>query len=298
MKKVHTHYDNLKVARNAPQEVIRAAYKTLSQKYHPDRNENSEESHRVMKIINESYSVLSDSEKRALHDQWIAEQEGSSEKTKTSTPANDQVEVPAPTSGHCYYSDLSESEKQHFAKRINGENKDQYVIQLDGVKLNYLWMLLLSGWFYYVINDATEYKWGDDTVLWYAGITLFAGVFLGKNAAWIYSWHKKPLKSLLMVTPLYVIKTRFDQLWYWPIWTISDIKAVHNYRNGVYQDTSLSLYFDGKQENFSISPESAYQLLLNRLQGFDERFRAAVRGNNVEYLINNDDFIGRQSKQS
>ena len=41
MTKVRTHYDNLKVARNAPPEVIRAAYKALAQKYHPDRNSNN-----------------------------------------------------------------------------------------------------------------------------------------------------------------------------------------------------------------------------------------------------------------
>lgn len=298
MKKVHTHYDNLKVARNAPQEVIRAAYKTLSQKYHPDRNQNSQESHRVMKIINESYGVLSDPQKRALHDQWIAEQEGASNETKSTASKNEQVEVPAPISGGCYYDDLSESEKKHIKQRVSGSIKNQYLIQLDGVKLNYLWMLLLSGWFYYVLNDATEYRWSEDTVLWYAGLTLFAGFFLGKNATWIYSWHRKPLKSLLIVTPLYVIKTRFDRLWYWPIWTISDIKATHNYRNGAYQDTSLSLYFDGKQESFTISPESAYQLFLNRLQGYDERFRAALRANDIEYVINNDDFITRKAEQA
>ena len=35
---MHTHYDNLKVTRGAPAEVIRAAYKALSQRYHPDKN--------------------------------------------------------------------------------------------------------------------------------------------------------------------------------------------------------------------------------------------------------------------
>ena len=75
MKNIRTHYDNLKVARNAPPEVIRAAYKTLSQKHHPDRNGNSAESQRVMKIINESYAVLSDPEARRRHDAWILEQE-------------------------------------------------------------------------------------------------------------------------------------------------------------------------------------------------------------------------------
>ncbi|MAL93752.1 MAG: hypothetical protein CME40_01505 [Haliea sp.] len=75
MKNIRTHYDNLKVARNAPPEVIRAAYKTLSQKHHPDRNGNSAESQRVMKIINDSYAVLSDPVARRKHDAWIIEQE-------------------------------------------------------------------------------------------------------------------------------------------------------------------------------------------------------------------------------
>ena len=35
MPTIRTHYDNLKVARNAPPEVIRAAYRVLAQKYHP-----------------------------------------------------------------------------------------------------------------------------------------------------------------------------------------------------------------------------------------------------------------------
>ena len=58
--RIYTHYDNLKVARNAPPEVIRAAYKALAQKYHPDRNSNNPDSERIMVIINTSYEVLSD----------------------------------------------------------------------------------------------------------------------------------------------------------------------------------------------------------------------------------------------
>lgn len=74
MPKIHTHYDNLKVARNAPAEVVRAAYKTLSQSWHPDRQK-APQAEGVMKIINASYEVLSDPEKRAEHDAWIERQE-------------------------------------------------------------------------------------------------------------------------------------------------------------------------------------------------------------------------------
>jgi DnaJ-class molecular chaperone len=75
MARVHTHYDNLKVARDAPPEVIRAAYKTLSQKHHPDRNGNSPNAMRIIQMINAAYEVLSDAAKRQEHDEWIARTE-------------------------------------------------------------------------------------------------------------------------------------------------------------------------------------------------------------------------------
>jgi DnaJ domain len=70
---IHTHYDNLKVTRNAPAEVIRAAYRVLAQRYHPDLNP-SPDAARVMKLLNESYAVLSDPTRRAEHDAWIDDQ--------------------------------------------------------------------------------------------------------------------------------------------------------------------------------------------------------------------------------
>jgi hypothetical protein len=74
MAKLTTHYDNLKVVRDAPPEVIRAAYKTLSQKYHPDKNPGNPEAARIMAILNEAYRVLSDPDLRREHDRWIARQ--------------------------------------------------------------------------------------------------------------------------------------------------------------------------------------------------------------------------------
>ena len=75
MAKIHTHYDNLKVARLAPPEVIRAAYKALSQKYHPDKNPGDEKAARIMAILNSAYNTLSDAQRRKEHDEWIAAEE-------------------------------------------------------------------------------------------------------------------------------------------------------------------------------------------------------------------------------
>jgi hypothetical protein len=69
-----THYDVLKVARDAPPEVIRASYRALSQKFHPDRNPGDKKAAAVMARLNESYDILSDETKRARYDQWLSQQ--------------------------------------------------------------------------------------------------------------------------------------------------------------------------------------------------------------------------------
>lgn len=83
MAKYRTHYDNLKIARNAPDSVIRAAYKALMQQYHPDKYDGSEvQALRISKIISDAYEVLIEPARRAEHDKWIDEQEAENNNAK------------------------------------------------------------------------------------------------------------------------------------------------------------------------------------------------------------------------
>lgn len=104
MARIHTHYDNLKVARNAPQEVIRAAYKSLSQKYHPDRNGGSAAANRIIQIINASYEALSDPAKRREHDEWIARMEAEGgDPAENAAPRSQTADHPGNQSGYAPY---------------------------------------------------------------------------------------------------------------------------------------------------------------------------------------------------
>lgn len=71
---ITTHYDNLRVARNAPPAVIKAAYKVLAQEFHPDRSTHPKAA-QYMQIINAAYATLSDPVEREKHDRWIASNE-------------------------------------------------------------------------------------------------------------------------------------------------------------------------------------------------------------------------------
>jgi DnaJ-class molecular chaperone len=105
MPQVHTHYDNLKVTRNAPPEVIRAAYKSLSQKFHPDRNPGRDAT-RTFQIIKSAYEVLSDPAKRREHDDWIALAESGGEQENVEAPRPQRAAAAAPANASASLKDM------------------------------------------------------------------------------------------------------------------------------------------------------------------------------------------------
>ena len=95
MANIRTHYDNLKVTRDAPTPVIRAAYKALCQTFHPDKFQGSpEEAERIIKLVNASYAVLIDPVKRAAHNTWIREQEAETKQQNTQFDETDKTPEP------------------------------------------------------------------------------------------------------------------------------------------------------------------------------------------------------------
>ena len=68
------YYEILEVDRNASQEVIEKAYKTLAKKYHPDLQDDihKKQAEETFKIINEAYEILSNPEQRARYDHNLA----------------------------------------------------------------------------------------------------------------------------------------------------------------------------------------------------------------------------------
>jgi len=64
-----THYEILRVAPRASSDEIRAAYRQMSGRYHPDRNPgHPDAAARIMASINVAYDTLSDPDRRATYD--------------------------------------------------------------------------------------------------------------------------------------------------------------------------------------------------------------------------------------
>lgn len=64
------YYEILGVPKTATDEEIKAAYRKLAMKYHPDRNKGDKEAEEKFKELNEANDVLKDGQKRAAYDRF------------------------------------------------------------------------------------------------------------------------------------------------------------------------------------------------------------------------------------
>src|SRR6476660_4939468 len=64
------YYETLEVERSVDDSQLKAAYRKLAMKWHPDRNPGDKDCESRFKEINEAYDVLKDGDKRAAYDRF------------------------------------------------------------------------------------------------------------------------------------------------------------------------------------------------------------------------------------
>jgi len=63
-------YETLGIGRTAGEAEIKAAFRKLAMKHHPDRNPGDKDSEHKFKEVNEAYEILKDADKRAAYDRY------------------------------------------------------------------------------------------------------------------------------------------------------------------------------------------------------------------------------------
>lgn len=91
------YYETLNISENAPQEVVRAAFKALAQKFHPDKSAGSPEAEQLMKAINEAYHTLGDVKRREQYDDQLLRSRQNYRTQSTSQPPPPPPPSPPPS---------------------------------------------------------------------------------------------------------------------------------------------------------------------------------------------------------
>ena len=133
------YYEILEVDKNASEEVIEKAYKTLEKKYHPDLQNNSN-SQNKMQQINEAYEILSNDFKRREYDEKIQKQSVSVEEYNKIIQENNRLkqDLQKVTTNN-NISNLNQIDSLQFARRYYSKIKrasEQPQIQYNRKKIN------------------------------------------------------------------------------------------------------------------------------------------------------------------
>lgn len=128
-----TFYDVLQVSRSADPEIIKAAYKSLVQRYHPDKNPDNPDAEKNLKIINRAYEVLSDPVKRAGYDAALAEDdEDQLRQMDAATSANESKKSQTDSRAGNDANPFKEAERAaHFDRNTTLTKKRDYLWMLD-----------------------------------------------------------------------------------------------------------------------------------------------------------------------
>ena len=263
MTRLITHYDNLQVARNASPEVIKAAYRSLSQKHHPDRQlpEQREHSDRVMRILNAAYETLSDPDRRREHDRWIDAQEAASAGRGAAGPARPSAPQPPPwhadepmpradldrlhelRPGRVAWRSLSKEAQDYLRSlsrrgaAVTGERHAMARTRTYGTAV--LGCLLSAGAWLLLYAMAGGERWsgrGELIVLCWGA---FAAVCLALTAAYLADWIRAPLGYRLLASETYFVHAAGTSIGIWPIHGIERFRLTIHARGGAYQRSTL-----------------------------------------------------------
>lgn len=287
-------YEILGVPRDATPDQIRRAYLLKVKEIHPDNFDQVkdrarwEQANEQLKALNEAYSILKNQDTRASHDSGATT--GAPPPRRQRSPDWD-IKLGKLKAGMAWFASLPKSIQDRILERTTGQEKNQFSIELGGIGWNYFFVLLLAGWLWILINQGgASRRWRqEDLEVMFVG-TLLCALLQAWNLCHIIKWRLSPLRPHLIITPLYVIRTSAEQVWFWPIWSLSSIRATHNYTNSSYTDTDLFMDFGPDHQSFKITPQAAYAQLCAMLDIFGRRVNVAKNQDDIRYFYAEDDF--------
>jgi hypothetical protein len=307
-----SHYDVLGVAVTATQEQIVTAYRLRSKVLHPDRfnpvkqRGEWELANELVKELNAAYAVLRDPTTRAAYDRanGLSQTSGTAQTARPSASRSQTTQrappprpppqrpsvVPPLSAGYALYRMLPKALQDRMRGRCAGKISPQFRARTGGVIIAYVLLAVVIWGAALSLRSAGTERWDSETTS-NAGFTIVLGFAVSAYSLFrIVRWHFSPLKQYLIVTPLYLIETQFDQLWYWPLWRVRGLSGTHRSYNGIYYGTDAVFTFENGKRTYRFRRESAYSAVVDAFRVFSEKALLAEKQGDLEYFAHEDDF--------
>jgi hypothetical protein len=244
-------YHVIGVTQTATQSEIRQAYLIRSKLLHPDRFDQQSQraewllANEMLKELNHAFSVLRDPASRATYDQTFVDAARPQPRPDQSSKREPKKEDQTATASHrlregvARLDSLPNSIQAQLLSQIDSADESKNAVRLAGVGWKYFWALCLAAWPVVVSLSSQDTNLGEDDLGVLGCMTLVVVLLQSWIINWIWRWHSSRLKCWFIVTPLYVIKTHLDRVWYWQLPETSNIAETHSPSLGLFQDSLI-----------------------------------------------------------
>jgi len=317
------YYDLLGIDPDATDEELRSAYYIRARVIHPDRfdphsqKREWQKANEMLAELNEAYSVLRDATKRLQYDEVMGYRAASATSGAQRTVRNNEDQ----TTGSSYE---KRDSRQHNSSKTDAQTEESAVRKPGPIRLtfstlpshireklldrqkgkgrHFSWQtknlriefgcvigaLIWIGTLFYWTDD---YRWTETQLLWFGSITIVSSLGVAIGILGLWRWKKFPIRGAVFVTPLYFIKCRFNNLWYWGLWQVATVQPVNHYLNGSYTHTTVTFIFDEGRESIKFNSQKSVEELFHRLDTWNAQTREALTNGNWEYFAEHDDFF-------
>ena len=191
---------------------------------------------------------------------------------------------------HTSFNKLSTEIRQRLIKRIETRS-DGLVFKTASLSGKWLRIVIAVVWFAVLFYVSDNYLWPTALTVIFFLVSTIAAYVLASSLFFVVRWITSPAKFNLLVSPCYVIDTRFDDIYYWNLDQLLAVDLKHNHRSGNHTTSQISLKLsDGNEKVVTLKDRETAENAYDDITHFRKLFIEATHKNDSEYLLRDDDF--------
>lgn len=181
------------------------------------------------------------------------------------------------------FKDLTEQSKKNLLEKLL-PSEHSLIITEGNLTFRFFLISITILWFGFLYYLTNAYLWKTELIVFYSLLSLASAYILVENIVEITKWFQSKLKKNLIITPHFIIKTEFNDIWYWNLGQLSNFEGNHKYINGKYEKTDFTLFFENSLKKFTINDIDFAETVLEKLNDFRKSFIEASAKN--EFNLN------------
>lgn len=152
--------------------------------------------------------------------------------------------------------------------------------------------IALSALFLFPPSFVSGERWPQSVVTFFIVVYAVNAAIIARIIISLVEIAKAEFKPHVYVTKLYLVCVRPSEIDFFPLIELKDLKATHNYTNGVYRYTEINMQFIGGNTSLKIKGEKQTKEMMLAIDANRRDFLTRYAAADLEYFKLHNEFIG------